>query len=139
MPEGLQIYQKETPVQVFSCELCDIFKNTFFAKHLRATASARCFLTTITLFVTGILLQLHKLNNLLNKQQASRKSNSGIFFHFFFYSLTCCELHCLTPSRHTTSFQRLYDVYTTSYRRRIDVETTSCVYWARRIWFLRYG
>ena len=36
------------------------------------------------------------------------------------------------PSRHTTSFQRLYDVYTTSvtsYRRRIDVETTSCVYW----------
>ena len=36
------------------------------------------------------------------------------------------------PSRHTTSFQRLYDVYTTSatsYRRRIDVETTSCVFW----------
>ena len=36
------------------------------------------------------------------------------------------------PSRHTTSFQRLYDVYTTSatsYRRRIDVETTSCVHW----------
>ena len=36
------------------------------------------------------------------------------------------------PSRHTTSFQRLYDVYTTSLtscRRRIDVETTSCVYW----------
>ena len=35
------------------------------------------------------------------------------------------------PSRHTTSFQRLYDVYTTSatsYRRRINVETTSCVY-----------
>ena len=36
------------------------------------------------------------------------------------------------PSRHTTSFQRLYDVYTTSltlYRRRIYVETTSCIYW----------
>ena len=36
------------------------------------------------------------------------------------------------PSRHTTSFQRLCDVYTTSltsYRRRIDVETTSRVYW----------
>ena len=38
-----------------------------------------------------------------------------------------------SPSRHTTSFQRLQDVYTTSamsYRRLIDVETTSCVYWA---------
>ena len=38
----------------------------------------------------------------------------------------------LNPSRHTKSFQRLYDVYTpspTSYRRYIDVETTSCVYW----------
>ena len=38
----------------------------------------------------------------------------------------------ISPSRHTTSFQRLYDVYTTSatsYRRRKDVETTSCVYW----------
>ena len=38
----------------------------------------------------------------------------------------------IKPSRHTTSFQRLYDVYTTSatsYRRRKDVETTSCVYW----------
>ena len=36
------------------------------------------------------------------------------------------------PSRHTTSFQLLHDVYTTSltsYRRRIDVETTSYVYW----------
>ena len=29
------------------------------------------------------------------------------------------------PSRHTTLFQRRYDVV----RRRIDVETTSCVYW----------
>ena len=39
------------------------------------------------------------------------------------------------PSRHTTSFQRLYDVYTTSatsYRRRINVETTSCIYWVYR-------
>ena len=41
-------------------------------------------------------------------------------------------LRLLVPSRHTTSFQRLYNVYTTSgtsYRCRIDVETTSCVYW----------
>ena len=38
----------------------------------------------------------------------------------------------LHPSRHKTSFQRLFEVHTTSpasYRRLIDVETTSCVYW----------
>ena len=28
-PEGLQLYQKEIPTQVFSCEICEIFKNTF--------------------------------------------------------------------------------------------------------------
>ena len=41
-------------------------------------------------------------------------------------------------SRHTTSFQRLYDVYTTSltwYRRLIDVKTTSCVYW-ESLWII---
>ena len=28
-----------TLAQVFSCEFCEIFKNTFFAEHLQATAS----------------------------------------------------------------------------------------------------
>ena len=27
---GLQLYQKETSTQLFSCEICKIFKNTFF-------------------------------------------------------------------------------------------------------------
>ena len=36
---GLQLYLKETPTQVFSCELCEIFKNTFFMEHLQTTAS----------------------------------------------------------------------------------------------------
>ena len=31
--------QKETLTQVFSCELCEIFKNTFFTEHLRVAAS----------------------------------------------------------------------------------------------------
>ena len=35
-PEGLQIYQKGTPTQVFSCEIYTIFKSTpFFTEHLR--------------------------------------------------------------------------------------------------------
>ena len=30
MPSALQLYYKETPWQVFSCEICEIFRNTFF-------------------------------------------------------------------------------------------------------------
>ena len=30
---------KETPAQAFSYEVCEIFKNTYFEEHLRATAS----------------------------------------------------------------------------------------------------
>ena len=30
---------KETPTQVFSCEYCQILKNTFFAEQVRETAS----------------------------------------------------------------------------------------------------
>ena len=39
MPEGLQLYYKETPTQVFPCEFCEVFKNAYFEEHLRRTAS----------------------------------------------------------------------------------------------------
>ena len=29
---GLQLYQKETPTQVFFCECCEVFKNIYFEK-----------------------------------------------------------------------------------------------------------
>ena len=32
-------FKKQTQTQVFSCEICKIFKNTCFEKHLRTTAS----------------------------------------------------------------------------------------------------
>ena len=32
--------KKEALVQVFLCGFCEVFKNTFFTKHLRTTASA---------------------------------------------------------------------------------------------------
>ena len=38
-----------------------------------------------------------------------------------------CKLSKNRPTRHTTSFQRRYDVV----RPCIDVETTSCVYWGK--------
>ena len=33
--EDLQLYKKETPTQVFSYEICKIFKNIFFTENLR--------------------------------------------------------------------------------------------------------
>ena len=33
-----KVAEKETLVQVFSCEFCGISKNTFFTEHLQATA-----------------------------------------------------------------------------------------------------
>ena len=36
-PSDLQ--HQETPTQMFSCEYCEIFKNTYFEELLRTTAS----------------------------------------------------------------------------------------------------
>ena len=30
MPKACNFIKKETPAQVFSCEFCEIFKNTYF-------------------------------------------------------------------------------------------------------------
>ena len=38
-PQASNFINKETLAQVFSCEFCEIFKNTFFTEHLRTTAS----------------------------------------------------------------------------------------------------
>ena len=37
--EAYNFIKKETLAQVFSCEFCEIFKNTFFTEHLQTTAS----------------------------------------------------------------------------------------------------
>ena len=38
-PEACNFIKKETLAQVFSCEFCEISKNTFFTEHLWTTAS----------------------------------------------------------------------------------------------------
>ena len=40
---GLQLIKEEALAQVFSCEFCDISKNTLFTEHLWATASSFIF------------------------------------------------------------------------------------------------
>ena len=44
--QACNFIKKETPVQVFSCEFCEISKNTFFTEHLWATASCHGNLIT---------------------------------------------------------------------------------------------
>ena len=39
VPQTWNFIKKETLTQVFSCEYCEISKNTFFTEHLWATAS----------------------------------------------------------------------------------------------------
>ena len=34
-----KLCEKETPTQVFFCEICENFKNTYFEEHLQTTAS----------------------------------------------------------------------------------------------------
>ena len=36
---SLQLYEKKALAQVFFCEFCESFQNTFFVEHLWATAS----------------------------------------------------------------------------------------------------
>ena len=38
-PQACNFIKKKTLTQVFSCELCKIFKSTFFTENLRAIAS----------------------------------------------------------------------------------------------------
>ena len=44
---------KDTPAQMFSCEICEVFKNTYFEGHLQMTASE--FIGDTTLFHETIL------------------------------------------------------------------------------------
>ena len=52
-PTACNFIKKETLTQVFSCEICKIFKNTFFTEHLRMTASV------LTLFRMDIFGAAH--------------------------------------------------------------------------------
>ena len=33
--ENTCVYEKETPTQMFSCEYCEMFQNTYFKEHVR--------------------------------------------------------------------------------------------------------
>ena len=67
---GLLFFEKESPRQVFSCEFCEIFKNTFFIKTSPVAAS---WLPTITWFVA---LALHPQFYLLVRMYMKKHLNN---------------------------------------------------------------
>ena len=50
--------KKETLALVFSCEFCEISKNTFFTEHLWATAAVSFFTFASVLFVNTFIIFL---------------------------------------------------------------------------------
>ena len=78
---SLRFCQKETRAQVFSCEFCEIFKNTHFVVHLRAPASV------FTIDISGKYLKRFKNNIAL--QWLCRNL-------FPFYNFTCIALNIAT-------------------------------------------
>ena len=72
----MKLYLKEALAKVTFCEFCEIFKNTFFAEHLRVTASdirmqvvviynLNLFLQFVTTIFTFSLLRVFMLAHAL--------------------------------------------------------------------------
>ena len=57
---GLQLYYKEIPTQVLSCEHCEIFNNTFFEEHLQTSASVLLIIKLLIKYWTSADLFLIK-------------------------------------------------------------------------------
>ena len=66
--------KKGTLPQVFSCEFCEISKNTFFTEHLRATASVDTYKATYWLLISRTATEK------LNKKNMYRKIWRSFFW-----------------------------------------------------------
>ena len=60
-PQDCNFIKKETLVQVFSCEFCEIFKDTFFTEYFWTTASIHLEIHLKSVFPAVIYLL--KVNN----------------------------------------------------------------------------
>ena len=78
MPEACNFIKKETLAQMFSCEFCQISKNTFFTDLLWATASILREGRRLKQIEISIISKLTK--KILKKRK--------MFLHFLFF--TCC-------------------------------------------------
>ena len=76
MPETCNFIKKESLTQMFSCEVCEIFKNTFFTEHLWATAS-----------VKNWCVEMQKRQN-TQKTSLKRLENRARLIHYWSWRLT---------------------------------------------------
>ena len=58
MPQSVTLLKEEPLAQVFSCEFCEIFNNTYFEEHLQMAAS--CKRRILSFFVAMVLMTLPK-------------------------------------------------------------------------------
>ena len=78
---------KETPTQVFFCEHCEVFKNTYFEKHLQTTASvnatAEVFQEILALLKRNALTSgIYNLGKLVQWTQVENGSQGFYLPHF---------------------------------------------------------
>ena len=57
----MKLYLKEALAKVTFCEFCEIFKNTFFAEHLRVTASD-IRMQVVVIYNLNLFLQFVTIN-----------------------------------------------------------------------------
>ena len=100
--DACNFIKNKTLAQVFSCEFCQIFKNTYFVEHLRTTASACNYFNFqfnhfhVTNFFLYLLKTSRNLLCFLCFQALNRSSHrrcsvkkrcfsNQLFFSFFFF------------------------------------------------------
>ena len=54
----------QTPSQVFSCEICEISKNTYFGEHLQIAVS-KIFIWTLSMSKSHNIVKLQRMNGLI--------------------------------------------------------------------------
>ena len=79
-PQTSNFIKKETLTQVFSCEFCQISKNTFFTEHLRATSSMLLEGRRLKQIEISIISKLTK--------KIIKKEKCSYFFYFLLIVLT---------------------------------------------------
>ena len=81
LQKGLPLYQKETPTQLFSCKIFEIFKNTFLNKtHLVANPGFFAILALPHERDAGVFSQL--IVFLFNQEVFLTQLNTYSFFYF---------------------------------------------------------
>ena len=58
----INLIKKETPAQVFSCEFCEILRNTFFTEHFRTIDFVR------TIYPSPLTYAIQTHNHLVRKR-----------------------------------------------------------------------